>query len=87
MTSTGIQVGTLTPTIDDVQASQSREGGRVQVLGFGPAEQRFQVRHLVIPELRSSDIPDRLRLARLEACPASGSSVPSVADVPPSGFG
>jgi hypothetical protein len=48
MISTGIEVGTLTPAVDTVQASQPRGGGRVQVPGFGQAEQRFPVRHLVI---------------------------------------
>jgi hypothetical protein len=48
MTSTGIQAGTLTPAADNVQASQPRPRGRVRVSGFGSAEQRFQVRHLVI---------------------------------------
>jgi hypothetical protein len=48
MTSTGIQAGTLTPAADNVQVSQPRPRGRVRVPGFGPAEQRFQVRHLVI---------------------------------------
>jgi hypothetical protein len=48
MTSTGIQVGTLTPAADNVHASQPRHRGRVRVPGFGPAERRFQVRHLMI---------------------------------------
>jgi hypothetical protein len=48
MSSTGIHIGTLTPAVDSVQASQPREGGRARVPEFGPAEQRFQVRHLAI---------------------------------------
>jgi hypothetical protein len=48
MISTGIEVGTVTPAVDNVQASQPRERGRVQVPGLGQAEQRLPVRHLVI---------------------------------------
>jgi hypothetical protein len=48
MVTTGIEVETLTPAVDNVEPSQPREGGRVRVPGFGPAEPRFHVRHLVI---------------------------------------
>jgi hypothetical protein len=48
MTSTGIQVGTLTPAGDNVRAPRPRDGGRVRLPGFGPAVQRSNVRHLVI---------------------------------------
>jgi hypothetical protein len=54
MITTGIEVGTLTPAVDNVEPSQPsqpslpREGGRVEVTGVGPAEQQFHVRHLVI---------------------------------------
>jgi hypothetical protein len=48
MITSGIEVGTLTPAVDNVEPSQPREGGRVRVPGFGPAEQRSHVRHLVI---------------------------------------
>ena len=48
MTSTGIQVEALTSAIENVEASQAREGGHVRTPGFDPAEQPFRVRHLVI---------------------------------------
>ena len=48
MTSMGIQVEALTPGVENVRASQAWEDGRVRVPGCVPAEQRFQVRHLVI---------------------------------------
>jgi hypothetical protein len=45
---TGIHVGTLTPAVATVQATRPWDGGRTRVPGFGPAEPRFHVRHLVI---------------------------------------
>jgi hypothetical protein len=48
MTSTGIQVEALTPAVENIRASRAWEGAPVRVRGFASAEQRFQVRHLVI---------------------------------------
>ena len=48
MITTGIEVETLTQAVNHVEPSQPREGGRVRKPGFGSAEQRFHVGHLVI---------------------------------------
>ena len=48
MIGTGIEVGSVAPTVLSVPAAQPRGRGNVRVPGFGPAEQRAGVRHLVI---------------------------------------
>ena len=48
MIGTGIEVGSVAPTVQSVPAAQPRGRGNVRVPGFGPPEQRAGVRHLVI---------------------------------------
>lgn len=48
MIGTGIEVGSVAPTAQSVPAAQPRGGGNVRVPGPGAAEQRSDVRHLVI---------------------------------------
>jgi ABC-2 type transport system ATP-binding protein len=51
-----------TTAVEIVQGLRSRDGGRVRVLGFDPAEHRGRLRHLVGSQLQSSALPDRLRV-------------------------
>ena len=48
MIGTSIEVGTVAPAAESVPSAQRREGGNGRVPGIGAAEQRFDVRHLVI---------------------------------------
>jgi hypothetical protein len=48
MIAMSIEVGTVAPAAEGVPSAQRREGGNGRVRGFGAAEPRFDVRHLVI---------------------------------------
>jgi hypothetical protein len=48
MISTGIEVGSVASAVESVPAAQPQGAGGVRVPGFGAAERRFDVRHLVI---------------------------------------
>ncbi|HET6834914.1 MAG TPA: hypothetical protein VFH30_13650 [Acidimicrobiales bacterium] len=48
MTSRGVQVEALATAVENVQASEPPQGGRIPVPGFDPSKERCQVRHLVI---------------------------------------
>jgi ABC-2 type transport system ATP-binding protein len=51
-----------TTAVEILQGLRSRDGGRVEVLGFDPGRDRKRLRPLVGAQLQTSALPDRLRV-------------------------
>jgi ABC-2 type transport system ATP-binding protein len=51
-----------TTTAEILQGLRSRDGGRVDVLGFDPGRERRQLRPLLGAQLQTSALPERLRV-------------------------